>query len=277
MPTLLHPDELDRIARSPGWRRGRVEVIDTHLGKVVVKGQRPPRHPARYRLLNALARVLGNPFIKAAPMHGGAQAQAVEVARLRALRATGARVPEVLHVAPDHFVMQWLGDEHLGTLLQARHPCAGALWREGGRALVRVHASGGYLSQGFARNMIVDATATPPRLAGLIDFEDDPIEVMRLPEAQARDWLAYLHSTVWTLDLPLSEIDGCLDDWMAAEHAEVREQFLRACGQLAWLRHLPGSRRFGRDTMALQSASAAAHRYAARHAPAPIGTRKISD
>jgi len=262
----LSPQDLQRIAQSPGWRGGRVEVCDTSQGKVIVKGWRPAHHPARYGLLNRLARWLGLPFLRAVPLAGGAQAQHTEVARLRALRRAGARVPEVLHVGSDHFVMQWLGRAHLGDVLQSGHPGAAALWREAGDELVRLHRAGQYLSQGFARNMIVtDEAGDTPRLAGLIDFEDDPLQVMGLADAQVRDWLAFLHSTLWTLPLAPSEVDACIDAWLDAESPAVRAGFAQACRRLAWLRVLPRQRRFGRDTVALQAAAAAAHRHARRH------------
>lgn len=263
----LSPLDQERIARSSGWRTHRIEVFDTAAGKVLVKGQRAARHPARYRLLNALARLVGVPFLKAVPMHGGAEAQRIEIARLQALHEAGAGVPRVLHVAPDHFVMQWLGEGDLSTLLRTGHPQAAALWREAGDALLCVHARGQYLSQGFARNLIVDMRSQPPRLAGMIDFEDDPLDVMGLAEAQVRDWLSYLHSTLWTLAplLPQAESDAQLDAWMAGEFDAVRHLFRHACRKLAWLRGLPRQRRFGRDTVALQAAAAAAHRYAGRH------------
>ena len=261
----LSPQDLERINQSPGWRQRRVEVFDTAHGRVLVKGQRAERHPALYTLLNALARLSGAPFLGAVPMHGGARAQQVEVTRLRALHDAGAQVPQVLHVAPDHFVMQWLGGEHLGTLLQANDPHAVRLWREAGDALVRVHAHGQYLSQGFARNLIVDLHSQPPRLAGAIDFEDDPLEVKSLPEAQVRDWLAYLQSTLWTLQQAQEASDAQLDAWMDRERPDVRALFLTAGRRLRWLRHLPTHRRYGRDTVALQAAAAAAHRYALRH------------
>ena len=262
----LSPQDLQRIAQSPGWRGGRVEVCDTSQGKVIVKGWRPAHHPARYGLLNRLARWLGLPFLRAVPLAGGAQAQHTEVARLRALRRAGARVPEVLHVGSDHFVMQWLGRAHLGDVLQSGHPGAAALWREAGDELVRLHRAGQYLSQGIARNMIVtDEAGDTPRLAGLIDFEDDPLQVMGLADAQVRDWLAFLHSTLWTLPLAPSEVDACIDAWLDAESPAVRAGFAQACRRLAWLRVLPRQRRFGRDTVALQAAAAAAHRHARRH------------
>ena len=261
----LSPQDVERITRSRGWRERRIEVFDTAGGRVLVKGQRAERHPALYRLfLNVAARLTGVPFLKDVPKHGGARTQQVEVARLRALHEAGARVPRVLHEGPDHFVMQWLGGDHLGTLLQAGHPHAVALWREAGDALVRLHARGQYLSQACARNLIVDTDSQPPRLAGAIDFEDDPLEVMSLPEAQARDWLNFLQSTLWMLPLSPAQADARLDDWMRLESGGVRQQFRRAARQLGWLRHLPRWRRLGRDTLGLRSAAAAIHRFAAR-------------
>ena len=264
----LTPADLARIAQSPGWRAHRVEVMDTAAGKVLVKGQRPARAGMLYGALNAAARLIGAPLLQAVPMHGGAKAQQTEVARLQALHGAGAPVPRVLHVGPDHFVMQWLGAEHLGTLLQGGHPHAVRLWREAGDALVRLHGRGQYLSQGFARNLIVDTAASPPVLAGAIDFEDDPLDVMSLPEAQVRDWLAYLQSTVWTLPLSTAQIDAQLDAWLLHEGAPVRQQFADAARRLGWLRHLPRQRRYGRDTVALQAAAAAAHRFTLRQGAA---------
>ncbi|MDO5693275.1 MAG: hypothetical protein Q4G70_12510 [Pseudomonadota bacterium] len=262
----LSPKELQRIARSDGWRDGRVEVFDTaSAGKVMVKGVRPARGLARYRLLNGVARLLGLPFLQAAPMPGGKRAQKTEVTRLRALHDMGACVPKVLHVGDDHFVMQWLGHDHLGNVIQAGHPHAPALWRKGGDALVRLHAAGQYLSQGFARNMVVGGTHASPHLAGWIDFEDDPLQVMSLPDAQVRDWLTYLHSTLWMLRVSDAEIDACIDEWMAAESPAVRDRYMRACRRTGWMRVLPRHRRFGRDAVSLQAAAAAAHRYLRRH------------
>ena len=262
----LQAIEIERIAASPGWRAQRVEVFDTAVGKVIAKGQRALRGPGRHRVLSALAHLVGVPFLRAVPVHGGAQAQAVEIRRLQALAAAGAPVPQVLHVAPDHFIMSWLGGNHLAAVLSARRPAAFALWREGARALVRVHAAGQYLSQCFGRNVIVDEGSEPPCLAGMIDFEDDPLEVMTLAEAQVRDWLIYLQSTLWDLAVPVAQVDAVLDGFMAMEPAPVRALFAQASRRLGWLRVLPQNRRYGRDTIAVQAVAAAVHRWRLRHA-----------
>ena len=57
-------------------------------------------------------------------------------------------------------------------------------------AIERVHRSGQYLSQAFARNIIVCNDSQ----IGFIDFEDDPGRYMPLERCQSRDYLCYLQS-----------------------------------------------------------------------------------
>lgn len=261
----LSERDLQCIAQAQHWRSGGVEVVDApDAGRIVVKGRRAPRSAAFYRLLNACALLLGAPYLKTAPLAGGSAGQALEVARLRALHAAGVRVPQVLHVDGErgYFAMQWLGSEHLADALRRAAPGAGALWREAGDELLRIHAAGHYLSQAFARNIIVGEDG---RLAGMIDFEDDLVQVMELADAQTRNWLDFLHGTLWLQPLPQAEMDERLAAWMTAEPPAVQQRFAHACRRLAWLRWLP-QRCAGRDVLAVQAAAAAAHRWLQRHA-----------
>ena len=82
----------------------------------------------------------------------------------------------------------------------------------------------------------------------MIDFEDDALEVMSLAEAQSRDWIAYLHSTLWILERPFEEARVALRQRMAGETAAVRDLFERAGRRLAVLRRLPTGRKpWGRE------------------------------
>ena len=69
----LSPQDLQAIASAaPQWRGGNVAVVQTpHAGRVVVKSMRAPRHPARYRLLGALAGLLG--ACRSEPQHERAE------------------------------------------------------------------------------------------------------------------------------------------------------------------------------------------------------------
>jgi tRNA A-37 threonylcarbamoyl transferase component Bud32 len=235
-------------AQVAGWRH-RVGVVELGEGKVVVKRQRPARGAWRARAVNLLARAFGLRLLQAVPAHGGAAGQAIEVARLRSLAAAGVRVPAVLHVDPGFIVIAHLEGTSLVERIERGSIEGFDAWQHGLSALVDLHGRGGYLSHAFARNFI----ATDAGLA-MIDFEDDPLEVLALDEAQARDWLAYLHSSVWLLQRDAAEIGRSVAAALAREKAGVRELVVGAGRRLALLRHLPRSRRtWGREVVGVQA------------------------
>lgn len=221
----------------------RVKTFETGAGRVVVKRQRPARSAWRARVVNALAGSVGVALLRAVPAHGGARAQEIEVDRLQSLRAAGVRVPEVLHVEPDFIVMGHLAGPSLIELVERGGATGFEAWRRGLAALTDTHARGGHLSHAFARNFIAADAGL-----GMIDFEDDPLEAMPLDAAQARDWLAYLHSTLWLLDRALADIQAAVAVRLADEKPAVRALVEAAGRRLALLRHLPRSRRiWGRE------------------------------
>lgn len=260
---MMSAASIARIEASPAWRAKRVEVFVLPEGKVLVKGQREARSPWPHRLLNTLAWLAGVSYLKAVPVHGESQSQAIEIMRLRALRGAGLPVPQVLHVAPDYFVMSYLGERDMALTLREQGVRAWGLWVAAMEQLLRVHAQGQYLSQCFARNIIVS-----DRFHGLIDFEDDPLEVMTLVEAQARDWLIYLQSTLFNLGAEAAQVDAALRDVLGRESAPVRTVLRHAARRLGWLRWLPTKRNvWGKDFVSLQAVGAALYRHHSSQAP----------
>jgi hypothetical protein len=75
---------------------------------------------------------------------------------------------------------------------------------------------------------------------------------MSLEQAQTRDWLAYLHSTVWILGA-----GACLaplHEQLSRLSPSARKNFDQAAKRLAWLRHLPTRRKpWGRDVISAQA------------------------
>lgn len=263
---MMSPQSIARIEASPVWRAKRVEIFDLPEGRVLVKGQRATRSPWPHRLLNSLAWLAGVSYLKAVPVHGEAESQAIEVTRLRALHGAGLPVPEVLHVAPDYFVMSYLGERDMALTLREQGMQAWGLWMAAMEQLLQVHARGQYLSQCFARNIIVS-----DRFHGLIDFEDDPLEVMSLVEAQARDWLIYLQSTLYNLGPDPQQLDAALHAVLDRESEPVRAVLRHAARRLGWLRWLPTNRKvWGKDFVSLQAVGAALHRHYHPLAPRAI-------
>ncbi len=221
-----------------------------------------PRHSmARYRVLGLLAWLTRLQVLRPVPNLGGSTAIATEARRLHSLAALGLRVPEVLAQQPEGLLLRHLGrpgeatpsfDGEMQAASAAGPQAVLARWQEGLAALQAVHARGACLSQAFARNLV----RCPDGVLGFIDFEDDPLASLPLALCQARDALCYVHSTALYLREAgaLPEARAVWAHWLAEQPAALSALLATTAQRLAWLRHLPQDRRWGRD---LQRARAA--------------------
>ena len=221
-----------------------------------------PRHGmARYRVLGLLAWLTRLQVLRPVPNLGGSTAIATEARRLHSLAALGLRVPEVLAQQPEGLLLRHLGrpgeatpsfDGEMQAASAAGPQAVLARWQEGLAALQAVHARGACLSQAFARNLV----RCPDGVLGFIDFEDDPLASLPLALCQARDALCYVHSTALYLREAgaLPGARAVWAHWLAEQPAALGALLATTAQRLAWLRHLPQDRRWGRD---LQRARAA--------------------
>lgn len=230
--------------------------------QIWIKRAGAPHGALRYRTMALLAALLRLPALRPVPNPGGPVAIATEVRRLHQLAARGVRVPEVLAAQADGFAMRHLGRPGAPTPslaneidAAARTGDAGkvlALWRQGLETLTQVHGQGTCLSQAFARNMV----RCPDGAVACIDFEDDPAAALPLPVCHARDVLCYAHSTAIFLQqvglLPVARSQWAA--WVAQGSPALRAELASSVGRLQWLRHLPASRRLGRDLQRLRAA-----------------------
>lgn len=233
-----------------------------HAGEQLWLKKAGPRHGmGRYRLLGALAQMLRLPLLTPVPNLGGQEAIATEARRLGELAALGVHVPELLAVQPDALLMRHLGTAGQPTpsLADEMHDAVplGAqatlvLWQQGLAAIGEVHTDGSCLSQAFARNLVRCGDGQ----VGFIDFEDDPASVLPLALCQARDALCFVHSSALALHeaQALALARPLWAAWLAQGPPEMQSALRASVERLAWLRHLPSSRRLGRD---LQRARAA--------------------
>lgn len=219
-----------------------------------------PRHGKwGYRVMALFAHALRLDIIKPVPNPGGEAAVAIEARRLRELGAAGLRVPQVLAQEAGGLLLSDLGQSHATVTVQERIEQAAAagptsllaVWREGLEAIAAVHARGVYLSQAFDRNLV----QCPDGVIGYIDFEDDPGETLDLVDCQVRDWLSYLHSTAMLVRAAAPQAAG--EHWHAMQQSgasdAVRTRIAEASRRMRWLRKLPASRRWGRDTQRVRA------------------------
>jgi tRNA A-37 threonylcarbamoyl transferase component Bud32 len=241
-----------QLARSAA----RTQVLQLDDRKIVVKQPEAPLKHWGYPVLNALAQLLGQPMLRAVPAPGGQAAQGIEVARLRALAAAGVSVPEVLHVSERWFALSYLGARSVDQLLRHDAQNGQRYWEDALQAIRELHRLGQTASQCFARNLIWHEGKV-----SFIDFEDDPINVMPLASAQARDWLLFLHSTAFTLNFATNEEYALrFMHYLRQDDATVRQQVEKAAHTFGWLRFLPKQRKpWGRDVMSAQRAADILH------------------
>ncbi len=250
--TTLSADSIALIDYRYRLQTSRTCWIETPEGAVVVKGQRPARGPVRYRLLSWLAGALKNPLMIPVPNYGGVKSQRIEVDRLRRLASAGLSVPNVLYETESYFVMQGFPGVPLDSKLALPKDQSSPAFDRGLKAISLVHAFGECLSQGFARNILIDD------VDGLwfIDHEDDPLEVLTLPQAQARDWLLYLLSSVWLNRSLWGEWNIAWREAYGSMPADTQNQLTETGSKIRWLTHLPRSRQIlGRDVTQAQALS----------------------
>ena len=227
---------------------------------VWIKRAGPPIAAWRYRLLGMAARLLRVDMLRPVVNPGGRAAIATEVRRLRDLAARGLRVPAVLAVEDDGFMMRHLGlpgqaAPSLADEIEsaAHHAPQQALWlwRRGFAAMQRVHGNGTCLSQGFARNMV----RCPDDVIGYIDFEDDPLATLPHELCIVKDALCYAHSTALFLRQAdvLSAARPHWQEWRTQLDATTRDALDTTLHQMRWVGCLPNSRRLGRDTQRLRA------------------------
>jgi hypothetical protein len=222
-------------------------------------GAAHPQWP--YWVLGVIAKLVRLPALAPVPNRGGEEAIRIEAERLRDLAARGLRVPVVLATEPEGFLMSHLGrpGESTPSLAEEMNERTGtdpaavlSMFCQGLDAVGLVHASGTYLSQAFARNLV----RCPDGAVGYIDFEDDPASVMSLPQCQVRDVLCYVHSAAIYLQ-EAGQLEAAREPWrcwLELQPTVVRTLAHTSTRRMRWLRFLPTTRRFGRD---LQRARAA--------------------
>lgn len=203
----------------------------------------------RYKLLGGMASGLKLGALQPVPNPGGRAALAIEARRLRALAASGVKVPRLL-AQSDRALM--FGNVGSGTILNEVENADDQIgvWQEGLAAIAGVHAQQQYLSQAFARNMIRADDGS----IGFIDFEDDPGEHMPLVLCQVRDYLCYLQSTaMWIYRRQnLAQAAAVWQQHQTRLPVEIRRQLQQTTRRAQWLRHLK-YKWMGNDTLRLSA------------------------
>ncbi len=153
-----------------------------------VKQISPPNARIWHGIQKILAGILRQPILRCTVSPGGSAALAQEAGRLRDFRARGFRVPEVMALDDRMMILSDLGPQ-LRTCLDDMpdEPLRRGPLQAAARALAELHEAGLCHGRPYIRDMtLVEG------MIGFLDLEEDPVPLMSLPVAQARDVWVFL-------------------------------------------------------------------------------------
>ena len=186
-----------------------------------------------YMPVNWLAKIFRFELLIPVPNYGGALAIECEAKRLTDLAHHGITVPKVLAISKAGLLIQDMAS-HDKELMQLDHALGcetnfekrKALFLKACEEIKKVHQKNQYLSEAFARNILIDSNQN----ISFIDFETDPATVFDLKTSQTRDWLCFLFSTAFRFEnherIEIEEIvKDYLDDYAILQLSTLGKRF----------------------------------------------------
>lgn len=160
-------------------------------------------------------------------------------------------MPELLAESETMLMLADGGPSLAHSLRQADEARAVVLLRAAGAALAHAHAVGCCIGQPMARNIVVASDDT----ICFLDVEEDPLQVMDLAQAHARDWLLFATGSLRHAKLPEATLMQLMQESMKGTPAGVRQDVLQVLSRLnllSWLCRFGGRRaRAMRRSMAI--------------------------
>ncbi|MFT4249318.1 MAG: hypothetical protein QM581_15005 [Pseudomonas sp.] len=194
--------------------------------------------------LTFVSRRMGLDALRPPPHRGGDAARAIEARRLAELRSQDVNVPQVIGHGHAALVLSDNGRSLASCLREADDAGRDVLVARALAAIAEAHRHGAYFGQPLPRNMTYDGHAI-----GFIDFEEDPLEVMDLEQAQARDWLMFGYGVAGYYGERLGVLQGLLVRALGEERAPVLAHAHAVTGRLRRLARF--GLRLGRSGRAL--------------------------
>ncbi|RUR31089.1 hypothetical protein [Vreelandella nanhaiensis] len=197
-----------------------------------------------YAPLKLLAAWLKLDALKPVLNTGGEQSIITEATRIETLRSAGITVPTILAKTPQALLLADVGtpDEPAETLLdklkrlnspeQVDQTLARSI-----EALNSVHSRNCYLSEAFARNILVTNEKTV-----FIDFETDPGQVHAPVDCMVRDWYCFifsLYGKLYKSPMQCERLAPALLEGLRNANQEVRERFCEILPKLLRLQRFP--------------------------------------
>lgn len=231
----------------------RIElIVAADKTKFWLKKAAPARGVFRYHALNLFSKIMCLPLLKAVPQPGGNKALKTEARRLTEMSKANVLVPIIIYKDSNCLLLSDLGESlidefksHRDDKNRIRRLFAGCLLE-----IRQLHDQDMYMSQGFVRNIL--KTSEHPLKFGFIDFEDDPLQVMSLAEAQARDLLLFVNSTARFFVEDYVFFEQSINTFLDGHKTAVIDHLKNANQKMMWITKIPLQKLFGHDYQKLK-------------------------
>ena len=221
-------------------QQNSIEAYQLNIGKVWLKKASERHGLWLYTPLKWLAKIFNLGAIMPVPNRGGSIAIQCEFKRIQQLRALGVSTPNVLAVSEKGILLQDIGIQHQSQIQQLDQGLARRkenpdaqflLFNQAIQSIQSIHQKGGYLSEAFARNILVDEQ----NQFSFIDFETDPRDVLSLHDCFVRDWLLFIFSTAYHFEFEqLNDASLILYKALLAE-PQVYKDIAKVGKRLSWV------------------------------------------
>lgn len=202
-----------------------------------------------YYPLQWFSKLLRLSMLAPVPNKGGEDAIACEVKRIQTLSKLGVHVPEILAFQDNAILLkdaagQGQSIQQLERALSVQKDASLrlALLEKAILSLEHIHSQKNYLSEAFARNILVDDQHN----FSYIDFETDPGLIHSLQDCQTRDWLCFIFSTAHRFKV--QELDSVTNLFIQSlsKHPKSFADICRVGRKLTWLLNIKPEK-FGND------------------------------
>lgn len=248
----LHISDNQWLASMQSEKRIKAIVSDDG-SKYWLKKSIPAKGFFRYHMLNLFSKMMRLSLLKAVPQPGGQQALETEVRRLTELSKAGFLVPKIICKDTHFLLLEDIGESVVDEFKSyhdepstIRNLFVGCL-----SAIKQLHKQDMYMSQGFVRNIL--KTSSQPLQFGFIDFEDDPLTVMSLAEAQARDLLLFVNSTARFFVKDSVFFKQSIAKFLDGHKPAVIDHLQNASQRMMWITKVPLQKFLGHDYQKLKT------------------------
>ncbi|MCH7314827.1 lipopolysaccharide kinase InaA family protein [Acinetobacter sp. ANC 3882] len=209
-----------------------------------------------YTPLKWLAKIFNLGSITPVPNQGGSTAIQCEFKRIQQLKALGISTPNVLALSKKGILLEDVGsqrqspvsqlDQKLGSLKDHTEEQF-QLFHKAIQSISQLHQQQGYLSEAFARNILVDQN----NQFTFIDFETDPQDVLSLHDCYVRDWLLFIFSTAYHFEFEQLEQASQVLYQALQDEPQVYKDICKVGKRLNWVLRLNVSK-VGNDGKRIQ-------------------------